>query len=335
MFTKIYEKIKKFIKENYKTIIALILIYLLFTIELPYSVYTPGGAVNLNNRISVKDGYSADGSFNMAYVSMVRGSIPFLLMAKIIPNWDIVKKEDLTIPGENIDEMMDRERLYLKESQDAAVINAYKMANKDINITKVNNNIGYITKEAKTNLQVGDIILKVNNEEINSLTDLQDLINTFDVNEKVNVLVKRDNKEKECYATTYEVEEDIKIGVSLITTYEYSAKPEVTLKAKASEMGSSGGLMMSLTIYNQLVANDITKGKKIVGTGTIDIDGNVGEIGGVKYKLIGAVKKGADIFMCPYENYEEALEVAKEHDFDIKIIYAKTFTEALEKLANI
>ena len=83
MFTKIYEKIKEFIKENYKGLIAIIIVVLLFTIELPYSIYTPGGAVNLNKRISVEDGYEVDGSFNMAYVSMVRGSIPFLILFQI------------------------------------------------------------------------------------------------------------------------------------------------------------------------------------------------------------------------------------------------------------
>ena len=56
MFTKIYEKIKKFIKDNYKELIILLIVFLLFTIELPYSIYTPGGAVNLNERITVEDG---------------------------------------------------------------------------------------------------------------------------------------------------------------------------------------------------------------------------------------------------------------------------------------
>ena len=127
----------------------------------------------------------------------------------------------------------------------------------------------------------------------------------------------------------------MKIGVSLLTTYDYEVDPEVNITSKASEAGSSGGLMMSLTIYNQLVEEDITKGKKIVGTGTIDIDGNVGEIGGVKYKLIGAVKNDADIFMCPIENYEEAKKVAEEKDYDITIIAVHTFQEAIEKLEEL
>lgn len=54
--------------------------------------------------------------------------------------------------------------------------------------------------------------------------------------------------------------------------------------------------MTTLEIYNSLTDDDLTKGYKIVGTGTIDMEGNVGMIGGVKYKLKGAIKKKADIF---------------------------------------
>lgn len=332
MFTKIYEKIKEFIKENYKGLIALLVIYLLFTIELPYSIYSPGGSVNLNDRINVADKYEVTGSFNMAYVSMVKGSIPFLLVSKIIPDWDIVKKENITIEGEDMDSMMNRERLYLEESINAATINAYQKAGKNITIKEINNSISYISEEAKTNLKVGDKIVSINDTRVSSLDDLKEIVSSLQIGDKVNLNIIRDDKNKDAYATVYKTEDGPKIGISLISTYDYDTNPSLDIKSKSSEMGSSGGLMMSLTIYNQLVKDDITKGKKIVGTGTIDINGNVGEIGGVKYKLIGAVKNKAEIFICPEENYEEALNVAKERDFDIKIINVKTFDEALEKL---
>ncbi len=335
MFIKIYEKIKTFIKENYKGLIILIAIFLLFTIELPYSIYTPGGSVNLNERIEVDTEFEINGSFNMAYVSMVKGSIPFLLVSKIIPDWDIIKKEDITIKGEDMDSMINRERLYLKESRDAATINAYKKAQKDLKITSGINNVSYIASEANTDLKIGDIILSVNDKKIETLNDLKSIIGSLAKDTKVSLKIKRNDKEEMAYAYTYETDDGIKIGVSLITTYLYDANPNIDIKSKSSEMGSSGGLMMSLTIYNKLVEKDITKGRKIVGTGTIDIDGNVGEIGGVKYKLIGAVKNKADIFICPIENYEEALKIKEERNFDIKIISAKTFDEVLEKLEAI
>lgn len=335
MFTKIYGKGKGFIKENLRSLIVLLIIFLLFTIELPYSIYTPGGAVNLNDRINVQDGYQVTGSFNMAYVSMVKGSIPFLFISKIIPDWDIVKKDDLIIEGEDMGEMVLREKLYLKESMDAAIINAYKKAGKLINIKGVNNNVSYILESAKTDLKVGDNIISVNGIKISSLEELKKVVSVLTENEKVNLKIMRDGKEKEAYATTFKSDDGVKIGVSIINTYQYEVSPEASIKSKASEMGSSGGLMMSLTIYNKLTESDITKGKKIVGTGTIDIDGNVGEIGGVKYKLIGAVKNKADVFLCPVENYEEAIKIKEERNYNIQIIKAKTFDEALAKLKEI
>lgn len=335
MLTKIYEKGKQFIKENYKGLIALIIIILLFTIELPYSIYTPGGAVNLNERINVEDEYDVEGSFNMAYVSMVKGSIPFLLLSKVFPDWDIVKKEEITMDGESMSELLERERLYLKESIDAAIINAYQKAEKKVTITSIDNSVSFISEEAKTNLKIGDKIISINGEKIASLSELKEYVERLEPNEKVTLKIKREEKEKEVYATTYKTEEGTKIGISLITTYEYDTDPDVTVKSKASEAGSSGGLMMSLTIYNQLIEKDITKGYKIVGTGTIDIDGNVGEIGGVKYKLIGAVKNKADVFICPEKNYEEAQAVAKEKNYSIKILSVKTFDEALKKLEEL
>ena len=77
MINKIYEYIKKFIKENYLFLIALTIVILLNVVKLPYEVMMPGGTIDLTDRISI-DGEEVDlkGSFNMAYVTVVQGSIP-------------------------------------------------------------------------------------------------------------------------------------------------------------------------------------------------------------------------------------------------------------------
>ena len=92
---------------------------------------------------------------------------------------------------------------------------------------------------------------------------------------------------------------------------------------------------MSLEIYSQLINKDITRGRKIVGTGTISEDGEVGEIDGVKYKLRGAVKNKAQIFIAPSgNNYKEAVKEKKKNNYKIKIIEAKNFKQVLEELAK-
>ena len=120
--------------------------------------------------------------------------------------------------------------------------------------------------------------------------------------------------------------------MSTVLTYEYKTEIPIDVKTKASESGSSGGLMLTLAIYNKLTEEDLTKGQKIVGTGTIDILGNVGEIDGVKYKLLGAEREKAQIFLCPVENYDEALKVKRENKLKIKVKAVKTFDEALTYL---
>ena len=126
-----------------------------------------------------------------------------------------------------------------------------------------------------------------------------------------------------------------KVGLSLATVIDYETNFNIKVKTKASESGPSGGLITALEIYNKIVSEDITKGNTIMGTGTIDKEGTVGEIGGVKYKILGAYKDGAEVFICPIENYEEAVKVKDEEKMDIKVIGVSTFEEALEKLAEL
>ena len=121
----------------------------------------------------------------------------------------------------------------------------------------------------------------------------------------------------------------------ITVTYNYTEDPKASIQMKQSESGPSGGLMMSLAIYDALTEEDLTHGKKIIGTGTMDIYGNVGEISGVKYKLIGAVKQKAEVFLVPEGNYEEALQVKEEKGYDIELISVDNIKTAIEALNHL
>ena len=92
--------------------------------------------------------------------------------------------------------------------------------------------------------------------------------------------------------------------------------------------------MIALSIYDQLTDNDLTKGRIIAGTGTVNRDGNVGGISGIKYKLKGAVKNKADIFLVPKSNYSEAIKEIEENNYNIKLISIEKFTDALKYLSE-
>ena len=84
MFAKIYDFLKGFIKECYKELLFFIIVLLLLVIELPYVIYTPGGLIDLNKRIDIKEEYDSKGSINMTYVTLAKPNIPNILPVKLI-----------------------------------------------------------------------------------------------------------------------------------------------------------------------------------------------------------------------------------------------------------
>lgn len=334
MFNKLYSNIKEFIVENYKFLIVWGIIIFLFFYEFPFVIYTPGGVVNLEERVEVSDGYDSEGSLNMSYVSLVKGTLPMILLSYIIPNWDLVNSSEITSEDESVSELLELERLYMRSSIDNATILAYQTAGKSIDITREVNNIVFISDEANTDLEIYDELLTADGKEIKTVNELREIVNSKNEGEVIEFTVNRNGSVKNCSAKIYDTSDGLKVGISFLTTYEYDTDPEITVETRSSESGSSGGLMLTLAIYNALVPEDITKGRTIVGTGTISLDGTVGAIDGVKYKILGAVKNDADIFLCPDENYEEALEVKEEFNLDIVIHSVATFSEALDYLVS-
>jgi PDZ domain-containing protein len=71
--------------------------------------------------------------------------------------------------------------------------------------------------------------------------------------------------------------------------------------------GPSAGLMLTLGILDLVGDTDLTGGAVVAGTGTISGDGDVGPIGGVPLKLVSARELGADLFLVPGGNCDEAL----------------------------
>lgn len=95
--------------------------------------------------------------------------------------------------------------------------------------------------------------------------------------------------------------------------------------------GPSAGLMFTLAIFDLLTPEDLTGGRLIAGTGTITLDGRVGSIGGVRQKVGGAENAGAEYFLTPPENYDEALFAARR----IKVVRVTTASEAIEFLKSL
>lgn len=331
MFNKLYEEIKKYIKKEYKFLITIIIIFLIFTIKLPFYIDMPGGIIDISKRIEIDDKNNLKGTLNFAYVSEMKATLPTLLISKINKNWDILKKEEV-LNDYTEDEMIFIDKLSMKEAISNAQYAAFKEADEEF---KTKNEKIYVTnifKEAKTDLKIKDQLIKIDNIEINQIEDVKK-INKYKAGTKVEITVISNNKEYKRTAELIEYEGRAIIGAAIKETFDIESNHKININYNKRESGPSGGMMTALTVYSYLTDKDLAKGRTVVGTGTIDAYGNVGEIGGVKYKLIGAVKNKADIFLVPNgENYEEAIKVKQEKNYDIKIVGISTLKEAINEL---
>lgn len=332
--TKIFKFIKENIKTYWKNYLVFILILPWLFISFDCNIYTPGSLVDLTDRIEVDNSYKSKGSFNLTYVTARKGTLPNIILSKFFKNWDIVGNEESRIEDESESEIIERNKIYLKETSYDAIIAAFKEANLPYEVENIDVTVTHVYEYAKTNLKTGDIIKSVEGTSVKDFNSLKEIIATYKEGQTIKINVERDNKIIECTSTLTKSDDKVVIGVALTELKTVKTAPKVDYIFKDNESGASRGLLCALDIYNKITEYDLTKGDIISGTGSIDADGKVGSIDGVKYKLAGAVKKHAKVFIVPTDNYKEALYEKNKHNYDIEIIEADTLHNVIEKLKS-
>lgn len=92
--------------------------------------------------------------------------------------------------------------------------------------------------------------------------------------------------------------------------------------------GPSGGLIFALGIVEKLDSTQLINGRRIAGTGTINKKGEVGPIGGIEDKLIGAKRAGATLFLAPIDNCIDITNIPN----GLQIVAVSTLAEAVTLL---
>ncbi len=325
------------IKEEYKFLLFLILLYFILQVPLNYYIITGGGTSDISSRIEVKDAYKSKGSLNISYVTELPGTVMTYLLSYIIPTWE---RENANLykysKEESTADISFRNDLDLKTASSQATYWAYTLANKEL--IKTNSDLYVITifEGYNTPLKVGDKIKSMDNYSYETIEEYRNYIQTKKENEEVTIKIERDNKTKEIKSKIYSYKDHLILGVGLQFLNEYKTDPKVKINFKARESGPSGGLITTLEIYNQLTKKDITKGLRIAGTGTIEENGTIGEIGGIEHKILGAENDNIDIFLVPSgNNYKTAKKYKKQKKLKMKLIEVKTIQDALIKLENV
>ncbi|MFF5155467.1 S16 family serine protease [Streptomyces sp. NPDC000348] len=110
---------------------------------------------------------------------------------------------------------------------------------------------------------------------------------------------------------------------------------EVTLRL-ADVGGPSAGLLFSLGIVDKLNGDgsggDLTGGRVVAGTGTIDADGTVGAVGGVPLKTQAAKRDGATVFLVPKDECSDARSELPE---GLRLVPVTTLEGAVDALVAL
>ena len=325
----------------FKVIGSIIILFILINfIPTSYYVMSPGLAQELSPIITVKDGYKGQskGDFLLTAVASKKATIwDYIYISLFQPQGkelDSIQEE--LPPGVDMEKYIDIMSELMEESKLHAQAVAFKNAGYDYKVHGEGAQIVEVLEEgaAVDKLKKGDVITRIDGKEVKFATDAVDLIRKHDIGDRISISVLRNEKTKKFTLKTVEIDNSpgqASIGV-LITTenLKYEFPREVNFITK-NIVGPSAGTVFALEIYNQLTPEDLTGGKRIAGTGTISSNGTVGEIDGVKQKVLAAEKVNADIFLAPENNYKIAKKTASE----IKVISISNFKEALESLEKL
>jgi PDZ domain-containing protein len=178
-------------------------------------------------------------------------------------------------------------------------------------------------------IELGDIIVRAEGRPVASPGDLRQAMAGTKPGDAVDLTVQRKGATKDLEVGTTAARGDPEravMGVVVEPSFDYPVDVKIDTRGVG---GPSAGLAFALDVVDEL-GEDIDQGRKVAVTGTLDLDGRVGPIGGIKQKTFGAREADADVFLVPDANADEArkwadgLEIVAVSDFDEALSYLNT-----------
>jgi len=328
-------------------IIVIAALYLiLFWVPTPYYLYQPGTVDPLHELVTVEQSQKQQsaGTFNLTTVySQKAYNVVMLIEGMLDKDTEVRRISD--VQGNLTDEQYRNVLKHMmSSSQQTAVASALSEAGLQVDkrVTGLFLRMFVPGSKAEGVLEVGDILLTVDGRAALSLQAVSSYITSSKkAGDSIEAGILRNGEERTERVTLVPNNEQGQPGIGAVFEPEYDVTPSRKVDFAESDIGGpSAGLMFSLEILDQLLPEDLTHGLTIAGTGTIDINGNVGQIGGMRDKIVAAHQAGVDLFFCPKDqsetshNAEEAIDEAKKRGYDLRIVPVGTLKEAVDYLRN-
>lgn len=297
--------------------VSVVLAAVTMLLPVPYAELRPGPALNTLGSpggkplISVTghETYPTTGSLDLTTVTVAGGPGSRLTLFDVLRGWlsssDAVLPEQVVFPpGQTEQQSRQENRQEMASSQEAATAAAMGVLGIHVPTVMTIASVEESAPAAST-LKPEDVILKVGGATVDDLDSLRGALQKVTPGGVVPVRVRRAGKERTVSVTTLRSGDGRTVlGVFIDPTFRFP----FTVKIQIDDIGGpSAGMMFALGIVDVLTPGSLTGGKQIAGTGTIDSDGFIGPIGGIRQKMVGAREAGARWFLAPSDDCSEVV----------------------------
>ena len=308
-------------------------------LPVPYVVLSPGPTINTLGtfqhekliEVSGHPVYPTTGHLNLVTVSFQGGpgdeiNLFTALQAWLSPHDAVVPQEELFGNNTNVQQVQQQNVREMTDSQElatAAALNELKIPYQTyVGIAQVIKGM-----PANGKLRVGDVIIAVDGKAVGGNSDLSArLIRNRKPGAPVTLTISRHGHVQKVRVTTKPQNGQAAVGVIVQQQFKFP----FTVKIKVGDIGGpSAGMMFALGLVDMLSPENLTGGKFIAGTGEIDQNGNVGAIGGIQQKMIGARNQGATVFLAPASNCGDVRGAAPA---GLQVVKVATLAQAVQDL---
>jgi Lon-like protease len=310
-------------------------------VELPYYAISAGSARPTEPTIIVEGGPSYPSGEDLLFTTVT-------LSQRRINGWEWLQAEvddsiDLVdagiIEGDHTpEENQQINQQLMDESQDVAIVVALEHLGFDV-IDGTGATIADVVPDYPADgiLHAGDTVVRVDGQPVERKEDLARAIDESQPGDTLRLVVE--SPEGDTRRVTVDLGEDpfqpghAFLGVVGLSTRDEQRNYPFDVSIDPGRVrGPSAGLAFTLAVLDVLTPGDLSGGHDVAVTGTIDGLGRVGPIGGAQYKAIAAERAGAEVFLVPAGEEEQAAEKVGD---GVEIVPVATLDDALQALADL
>ncbi|GAA4736664.1 PDZ domain-containing protein [Isoptericola chiayiensis] len=276
--------------------------------------------------ISGADTYPASGELRLTTVSVYGGPGGDVLLGDVLWGW--VSQERSVQPVEAIfpepitsEEQQEQGQAQMLSSQESATVAALTELGYDVPTTMTVVAAAEGTG-AEGVVAEGDVIVSLDGEPLETYPELLAELDGVSPGDDVVLGVERDGEPLDLTVTTGQGDDRALLGVLIDPQYDFPV--DVTIQIEDIG-GPSAGTMFALGIIDLMTPEDELDGAVVAGTGTMDVDGRVGPIGGIEQKMYGALRDGAGWFLAPSDNCPQVVGHEPE---GLEVVSVATLSEA-------